>query len=287
MRAPCPHPCDPSRLRLHHGDGGRVTVERPGLGSVAFLVPVTVTAADVASVSIERGSVAVHGRDGAASPPPGTRFNQPARVRLHGLQPRDPTTGTAITELRHPAVRRRIGTLRRTPGTVFEDYEPYSGTWTFTVQHFSRYTMPEDDDEDDDAEAEVQVENVHPGTDVASLQYLVRKTEERRSGMPLGSDNEAVGPVEDVQPEVGVRSERGLKQSISLMVPFQDSIVRRLTQRSGAVTSSSLKRRGHPENLDSVAKRARAMVAQEYPLLLQRRHRCSWGPAGKLFSIAG
>jgi hypothetical protein len=98
------------------------------------------------------GWVEVYPKGGArVKPRRGQGLNRPATIALHGCRPKPGSTLPAF-----------IAHLRSIPNTRFLAYCPTSGTWTFSVEHFTRYGLPggpsttlddgDEDDEDDEDE---------------------------------------------------------------------------------------------------------------------------------------
>jgi len=109
-------------------------VERKGFGKIAFSAPVDLTSISSLSelrqiVSIEKGLVTVY-PDKSNYPPPGQGLNVPATVTLENhTVPPDIDVDEFKTE------------LEETADTKFISYIPETGTWQFTVEHFSTYVI--------------------------------------------------------------------------------------------------------------------------------------------------
>lgn len=81
----------------------------------------------------------------------GEGLNVPALVNLEGCWPLDRSNRQPIKDIEHPRVKQMVNKLRRRTDLEFKNYEPVSGTWTFKVEHFSRYGIDgEDEDEEKD-----------------------------------------------------------------------------------------------------------------------------------------
>ena len=87
--------------------------------------------------------------------PLGTGLNVPARVSLEGCWPVDRATREPLRDESHPRVKQHINKLRNKKETDFVSYDALTGTWTFEVQHFSRYGLDESDEDDDDADVDM------------------------------------------------------------------------------------------------------------------------------------
>jgi nuclear pore complex protein Nup98-Nup96 len=101
-------------------------------------------------VHFGRGWAEVYPKGGAwVKPPRGQGLNRPATISLHGCRPEPGCTLSAF-----------IARLRATPNTRFLAYCPISGTWTFTVEHFTRYGLSNDDSDDSEDEDEENEEGL-------------------------------------------------------------------------------------------------------------------------------
>lgn len=81
----------------------------------------------------------------------GEGLNVPAIVHLEGCWPLDRSTREPITDGEHVRVKQLVNKLKRRTDVTFKGYEPASGTWSFRVEHFSRYGL--DDEESDDGDS--------------------------------------------------------------------------------------------------------------------------------------
>ena len=84
----------------------------------------------------------------------GTGLNVPAVVSLEGCWPLDRATREPLRDESLPRVKQHITKLRNKKETTFVSYDAESGTWTFEVQHFSRYGLDDSDEEDEPVEEE-------------------------------------------------------------------------------------------------------------------------------------
>ena len=87
--------------------------------------------------------------------PQGQALNMPARVSLERCWPLDRATREPLTDEANPRVKQHINRLKNKAETTFVAYEPKSGTWTFDVEHFSRYGLDSSDEEESAEEDEV------------------------------------------------------------------------------------------------------------------------------------
>ena len=96
-------------------------------------------------------------------PEVGTGLNQKADVSLQATFPVDKSTKETI---KAPERLERMGWPAKLEaatgkmGARFIDYELATGTWTFRVQHFSKYALEDSDDEMDESQIATQVAKV-------------------------------------------------------------------------------------------------------------------------------
>jgi len=141
-------------MRQSSGMVEAFTVGRRGLGRVRWEGYTDVRGGVLEAVKelvhFGRGWVEVYPKGGAwVKPPRGQGLNRPATISLHGCRPEPGCTLSAF-----------IARLRATPNTRFLAYCPISGTWTFTVEHFTRYGLSNDDSDDSEDEDEENEEGL-------------------------------------------------------------------------------------------------------------------------------
>lgn len=122
------------------------TVGRINVGSVKFKVPVDLTSIDLDNlvdtiVILEPRTATVYPQ-AAKKPPVGKGLNVPAQIVLDNAWPRGTKNKGA------PSVAKHVKRLQRIEGTQFESYNPETGEWTFSVEHFTTYGLDDSDDED-------------------------------------------------------------------------------------------------------------------------------------------
>ncbi|KAF2116321.1 nuclear protein 96-domain-containing protein [Lophiotrema nucula] len=82
--------------------------------------------------------------------PNGTKINVPSRVILENSWPRRAKSERfkkgGLSQHKH------VERLKRVGGTSFEQYDPESGVWIFTVPHFSSYGYDEDEEDNESSE---------------------------------------------------------------------------------------------------------------------------------------
>lgn len=144
-----------------------LTIGRNGVGSVTFLVPVDLKecppAADLPGkvVLLTPKECTVY-PDEDTKPNEGTGLNVPARIALEGCWAIDKANRQPIKQENHPKQVAHLRKLREMPDTKFIAFDLKSGTWTFTVEHFSKYGLGGEDDESSDGEGEDAVVATSP-----------------------------------------------------------------------------------------------------------------------------
>uniref|UniRef100_A0A5B7AC85 Putative nuclear pore complex protein NUP96 isoform X1 n=1 Tax=Davidia involucrata TaxID=16924 RepID=A0A5B7AC85_DAVIN len=132
------------------------TVGRLGYGCVKFIGETDVRSLDLDQViKFGRHAIVVY-EDESAKPVVGQGLNKAAEVTLT-LQIRS-STDYREEQLREVVRKLKLSTERQ--GACFISFDPSNGEWKFSVHHFSRFGLSEDDEEDivmDDVAAEVQV----------------------------------------------------------------------------------------------------------------------------------
>lgn len=144
-------------------------VGRKGFGQIEFLDPVDLTSlpdlSDIAGgvVQIRLKECFVYpdledcrAQDGVKEgyrpvekAPRGEGLNVPAKISLDKCWPLDRSTRQPVTDASHPRVKQLINKLQNRKETDFDDYKRDTGTWSFIVQHFSRWGLDDSDDEED------------------------------------------------------------------------------------------------------------------------------------------
>ncbi|WWC85271.1 uncharacterized protein L201_000133 [Kwoniella dendrophila CBS 6074] len=134
------------------------TAGRRGFGEVTFLEPVDLTLAPLDDllgtiIVFDQSELSVYPDDYPAKAPQGQGLNVPARITLENVYAHDKATKEPIRDSSDPRYTRFLKRVKNIPNTEFVSYTD-DGTWTFKVEHFSRYGI--DDDSDEDVEAETQ-----------------------------------------------------------------------------------------------------------------------------------
>jgi nuclear pore complex protein Nup98-Nup96 len=130
-------------------------VGRKGYGRLTYLEPVDIGNKTTLNricgdlVTFRDGKCEVY-PEKADERPPGEGLNHRAEISLEDCWPRNKETQQPITDPKHPKQRARERALRHVPDTTFQSYNPSTGVWVFTVEHFTLYGIPEEDDSDDE-----------------------------------------------------------------------------------------------------------------------------------------
>lgn len=125
------------------------TIGRVGYGNVCFTDYMDVTGLDLDKhVHFRHKEIIVYSDD-SEKPPLGQGLNRPAQVTLDNVFPRN-NQGEPIRDLRALADMRygeKLRMLDSKYGIRSMDYRPETGSWVFTVSHFSKYGCTDSDDE--------------------------------------------------------------------------------------------------------------------------------------------
>ncbi|KAI0120451.1 nuclear protein 96-domain-containing protein [Hypoxylon sp. NC0597] len=158
------------------------TVGRENVGYVKFKVPIDLTTIDIDKifdeiVILEPRSATVYPNP-AKKPPIGKGLNVPALINLENSWPRSSKKGKPIS------INKHIERLKRVEDTKFENYNPETGEWTFSVEHFTTYGLDESDEDED----------IEPAASENPPTYALSKNV--TSSSPAGSED-AVSDVSD------------------------------------------------------------------------------------------
>jgi nuclear pore complex protein Nup98-Nup96 len=129
------------------------TIGREGIGKVTFNAPVDLTNINLDEllgniVQLTIRSCTVY-PEIAKKPPMGKGLNVHSTISLQNSWPRGRDKRTPTGEKARPRVKKHIDRLRKVADTNFLGYDGDTGIWTFTVEHFTTYGLPEYDDETD------------------------------------------------------------------------------------------------------------------------------------------
>ncbi|KAF2493492.1 hypothetical protein BU16DRAFT_619813 [Lophium mytilinum] len=129
------------------------TVGRDGVGKVHFLKPVDLTTVDLNNffgtvINLVTREASVYGpTSNVTKAAPGQGLNVRSRISLENSWPRTRAGRLPVHEKKGPRVDKHIDRLKEIKNTKFVDFEIDTGKWTFEVEHFSTYGLPDDDDE--------------------------------------------------------------------------------------------------------------------------------------------
>ncbi|KAI9842624.1 MAG: hypothetical protein M1838_003058 [Thelocarpon superellum] len=127
-------------------------VGREGCGQVTFDAPVDLTTVNLDrlydnEIVITTRRCTVYQSD-SAKPPPGKGLNVPSTVTLENSWPRGKHGRGAVYATSGRDYERHLVRLKRVEGTHFQSYDAHTGTWIFTVDHFTTYGLDYEDDTD-------------------------------------------------------------------------------------------------------------------------------------------
>ncbi|KAF9875976.1 nucleoporin sonb [Colletotrichum karsti] len=136
--------------RVQRAQVADFTVGRDNVGSVKFRVPVDLTNIDLDEifggiVILETRSATVY-PIAARKPPVGKGLNVPALISLEQSWPRGRDKRPSHDQKRFA---KHIERLKRIENTTFVDYNPDTGVWKFSVEHFTTYGLDYDEDDDE------------------------------------------------------------------------------------------------------------------------------------------
>ncbi|KAJ3324844.1 Nuclear pore complex protein Nup98-Nup96, partial [Boothiomyces sp. JEL0866] len=156
-------------------------VKVPLYGSIHFLEPVDLLAASPTgtragikeipgNVIQIKPQVVIVNPDEEKKVPVGTGVNVRAKVTLLGCWAKDKASGDIIDNQGDPRYTKHMEKLKNMPDTEFFGFEQASGAWAFTVDHFSKYGLVDDDDEEVAPEPVKAVKQVHFEMDVSGVE---------------------------------------------------------------------------------------------------------------------
>ncbi|WWC69668.1 uncharacterized protein I206_103611 [Kwoniella pini CBS 10737] len=129
------------------------TAGRRGYGEVTFIQPVDLTLAPLEDllgtiIVFDQSELSVYPDDYPAKAPQGQGLNVPARITLENVFAHDKATKEPIRDSTDPRFTRFLKRVKNIPNTEFISYTD-DGTWSFKVEHFSRYGIDEESEEDE------------------------------------------------------------------------------------------------------------------------------------------
>uniref|UniRef100_A0A7E4UP82 Nuclear pore complex protein Nup98-Nup96 n=1 Tax=Panagrellus redivivus TaxID=6233 RepID=A0A7E4UP82_PANRE len=128
-----------------------LTVGRTGYGSVFWPGSFELSTLDFENLVHFRQKEVIVYPDDEKKPPLGIDLNRPAEVALERVWPYDKNTKEFIKDaaaVNAIQFRNRLERACSRMDATFVDYTLSTGTWTFSVKHFSKYGLVDDDDED-------------------------------------------------------------------------------------------------------------------------------------------
>jgi nuclear pore complex protein Nup98-Nup96 len=136
--------------------------------------------------------VSVYGDDSTvAKPPRGQGLNVPSIITLANSWPRSNAGATEVLEKKGLRFDKHVNRLKRIEGTEFVNYNSNTGEWTFKVQHYTTYGLP--DDFEDESMLDDSI--LSPAQDLASPTPLkVAKLRQQLSSPAVHSDASLPSP---------------------------------------------------------------------------------------------
>lgn len=125
-------------------------VGRHGFGSIKFFGETDVRRLDLESIVQFNNREVIVYVDDSKKPPRGQGLNKPAEVTILNIKCFDKKTGHQYTE--GPKVEKYKDLLRKKTecqGAEFVSYDAVKGEWKFSVEHFSRYNMEDNEEVED------------------------------------------------------------------------------------------------------------------------------------------
>lgn len=163
------------------------TVGRVNVGQVKFKVPVDLTTIDLDNlidtiVILEPRTATVYPH-AAKKPPVGKGLNVPAQITLENAWPRGTRNKGA------PSVAKHVKRLQRIPDTQFESYDPETGAWTFSVEHFTTYGLEDSDDEDGTTHEDSKATSYLPEAPLPHVDEIASRSSASDDPLYDGDDN--------------------------------------------------------------------------------------------------
>lgn len=136
------------------------TIGRKGYGEIQWSEPVDIKGLNLDEiVQIEEKEVIVY-PDDKSQPTVGQGLNKPAQITLHRVWPMDKASRVPIDDpqrLKSMKYAEKIELATIKLGATFKEYKPETGTWIFSVKHFSKYGLEDDETDDEGADKRVLI----------------------------------------------------------------------------------------------------------------------------------
>lgn len=127
-----------------------LTIGRIGYGSVFWPASFELSSLDFEKIVVFRSKEVTVYPDETTKPPVGVDLNRPAEISLERVWPYDKETQEYIKDpvaMGKLRFRNRLELVCQRMDAKFIDYKLNTGTWTFSVRHFSKYGLLDDDEE--------------------------------------------------------------------------------------------------------------------------------------------
>ncbi|KAF4595541.1 nucleoporin SONB [Ophiocordyceps camponoti-floridani] len=132
------------------------SVGRENVGHITFKLPVDISGINIDDICgtivvLEPRSATVYPNQ-AKKPPVGRGLNVPATILLEQSWPRGGRQRRSSGDFKR--FSRHVERLREIPDTTFESFDESTGTWVFSVEHFTTYGLKDESDYESDEDDE-------------------------------------------------------------------------------------------------------------------------------------